>query len=324
MKSAFQHILIKFLKVSGIAIGSILILLFLLPYLFPGFISGKIKQWAKSSIKSELNFSAARLSFFKHFPALTLTLYDFRLKGSPPFASETLIEADEIALGVDLRSVFSRIDIDKIFLTGAFINIQVDTAGNANYNIYGDGKGNKPADPSDSSSASLKIQKILIAKSKLVYNDRSLPMLINAKGLYYKGNGDLSKAIFDLNSHTEIDSMDFYYDHQAYFLSKKINADLVTRINTNSLALLFDKNDLTINQLPVTFTGRFEFLKNGYDMDFRLQSKDSYLHDIFTALPPGVLDWLSRSEVKGLGDIDATLKGKYIASSSTMPDMSLG
>ncbi|HMH20935.1 MAG TPA: hypothetical protein VK563_04125, partial [Puia sp.] len=324
MKPTLRHILVRFLKISGIAIGSILALLFLLPYLFPGFISGKIKQWARSSIKSELNFSAARLSFFKHFPALTLTLYDLSLKGSAPFEKETLVEADEIALGVDLRSVFSRIQIDKIFLTNAFINIQVDAAGNANYNIYSSGKSSGPSDPSDSSSASLKIKKILIEKSKLVYNDRSLPMLINAKGLYYKGNGDLSEAIFDLNSHTEIDSMDFYYDRQAYFLSKKINADLVTRINTNSLALLFDRNDLTINQLPVTFTGRFEFLKNGYDMDFRLQSKDAYLHDILTAMPPGMLDWLSRTEVKGSGDIDATLKGKYIASSNTMPDLNLG
>jgi len=134
--------------------------------------------------------------------------------------------------------------------------------------------------------ASLKIQKILIEKSKLVYNDRSLPILINAKDFDYEGNGDLSKAIFDLNSHIAIGSMDLYYDRQAYLISKKINADLVTKINTNSLALLFEKNDLTINQLPVAFTGRFEFLKNGYDMDFKLKSTDSDLHDIFTAMPP--------------------------------------
>ena len=324
MKPTFPHILLKFLKISGISVAVLLLLLFLLPYLFPNFISGKIRQWAKGSIKTELNFSAARLSFFRHFPALTLTLYDFKLKGSAPFEKETLVEADEIALGVDISSVFARIQIDKIFLTNAFINIQVDTAGNADYNVYNSSKKNGPSEPDDSSSASLRIKKILIEKSKLVYNDRSLPMLINVRDLYYKGNGDLSKAIFDLNSHTEIGSMDFYYGRQAYFLSKKVNADLVTRINTNSLALLFDKNDLTINDLPVEFTGSFEFLKNGYNMDFKVGSKDSYLHDVFTALPPGMLDWLSRAEVKGKGDIDATLKGRYIASTGEMPDLNLG
>jgi len=157
MKSSLLRILLRIGKIGGIATGSIVLLLFLLPYLFPGFVSNKIRQWARGSIRSELNFSSARLSFFRHFPALTLTLYDVKLKGSAPFEKETLIEADEIALGVDLRSVFSEVDIDKIFLTNAFINIQVDPAGHANYNIYISKKDKGPASPSDSGSASLKI-----------------------------------------------------------------------------------------------------------------------------------------------------------------------
>ncbi len=211
----------------------------------------------------------------------------------------------------------------KIFLTDAFINIQADTAGHANYNVYIPKTQQAPANPSDSGSASLKIKRILIEKSRLVYNDRSLPILINARGVEYDGNGDLSEAIFDLHTHMAIDSMDLYYNHQAYFVSKKVNADLVTRINTNSLALFFQKNDLQINQLPVAFTGRFEFLKEGYDMDFRLQSTDSDLHDIFTAMPPEMLTWLSKTEVKGFGDIEASLVGSYIAARNIMPDLTL-
>jgi AsmA protein len=235
-----------------------------------------------------------------------------------------LVQADEIALGVDLPSILSSsIRIDKIFLTNAFINIQVDKDGHANYNVY---RSKQPASAShqaDSSGASLQIKKILIEKSKLVYNDRSMPMLINARDVFYEGNGDLSKAIFDLNSHTEIGSMDFYYNRLAYFVSKKINADLVTKINTNSLSFLFEKNQLTINRLPVEFNGSFAFLRNGYDMDFKLKSIDSDLHDIFTALPPDILDWLNKTDVKGFGNLEATLKGKYIASDNTMPDLSL-
>ena len=323
MKRTFSRRILKLLKITGITAGSILLLLFLLPYLFPGFVSTKIRQWAKSSIKSELNFSAARLSFFRHFPALTLTLYDFRLKGSAPFEKETLIESDEISLGVDIRSVFSELKIDKIFLTNAFINIQVDTAGQPNYNIYNSKAAKTPSNPADSGSASLKIKKIIIENSKLVYNDRSLPLLINAREFNYKGSGDLSEAVFDLNSHIEVGSLDLYYDRLAYFLSKKVNADLVTHINTNSLALFFEKNDLMINQLPVAFTGKFEFLKEGYNMDFKLKSTDSDLHDIFSAMPPDMLDWLSHTQVKGFGDIDAALTGQYNASTGAMPDLIL-
>src|ERR1700753_92887 len=117
MRRPLTRLFWKILKLSGISIGCLLLLLFLLPYLFPGFVSSKIRQWARSSIHSELNFSSARLSFFRHFPALTLTLYDVKVNGSAPFEKETLISADEIALGVDIRSVFSEVRIDKIFLT---------------------------------------------------------------------------------------------------------------------------------------------------------------------------------------------------------------
>ncbi|HXS38185.1 MAG TPA: AsmA-like C-terminal region-containing protein, partial [Flavipsychrobacter sp.] len=164
--------------------------------------------------------------------------------------------------------------------------------------------------------------KILIEDSRLVYNDRSIPILIYAEGFNYTGNGDLSKDIFDLYTHLEINSLDLYYANIPYILSKKINADLVTKINTSSLAFIFEKNDLKINQLPVHFTGQFAFLTNGYDMDFKLYSNKTALHDIITALPPEYLKWLDKTDVKGTGTINFSLAGKYIASTSTMPNLS--
>jgi AsmA protein len=321
MRPGLRRPLLRILKITGITVGSLILLLFLLPYLFPGFVSSKIRQWARHSIRTELTFSSARLSFFRHFPALTLTLYDVRLKGSAPFQDQELIDAREISLGVDLSSIFSEVDIDKIFLTDAYINVQADSMGHANYNIYISKKTNAPAQPADSAGASLKIQQIIIENSRVVYNDRSLPMLINARGFNYQGSGDLSKDVFDLNTHMQVDSIDFYYDKMAYFVSKKLNADLITQINTNSLAFSFEKNNLLINQLPVEFIGRLSFLKDGYDMDFKLRSTDSSLHDMFSALPPDMVNWLSKTDVKGSGDVDASLTGKYIASSNTMPDL---
>ncbi|MBK8087750.1 MAG: hypothetical protein IPK31_07300 [Chitinophagaceae bacterium] len=91
-------ILFRGLKYTGITLSTILVLMFSIPYLFPGFVSDKIKNWANHAIESKLNFSKARLSFFNHFPSLTLTLYDVSLTGSAPFEKDTLVSAKEIAL----------------------------------------------------------------------------------------------------------------------------------------------------------------------------------------------------------------------------------
>ncbi|MFI5140322.1 MAG: AsmA family protein, partial [Sphingobacteriales bacterium] len=323
MSLSIKKILIRTLKIAGITIAGFLLLLFTLPYLFPQTVSNKIKQWANGSINGQLSFSHTGLSFFKRFPSLTLTLYDLSLKGSAPFEKDTLIAAKEVSLGIDLSSVFQKkITINKIYLSKAFINIQADTAGHVNYNVY-KSKNTTPASPADTGSASLGINQILVEDSRVVYNDRSIPMQFIARDFNYNGSGDLSKDVFDLYTHTQIGSVDFYYNNIAYILSKKVNADLVTKMNTKSLSFVFQKNDLLINQLPVQFIGKFGFLKNGYDMDFKFDSRESNLHDIITALPPAYLKWLEKTDVKGSGDIQLRLAGKYIAADSIMPDLNL-
>ena len=315
----------KTLKITGISLLSVMLILFIVPYLFPSTISNKIKELAKTSVNGELNFSSARFSFFSHFPALTLNLNDFVLKGSAPFQKDTLISAKQVSFGVNLRTLFSStISINQIFLTKSFINIEVNPKGEANYNVF-ISKKSAPKNPADSGSASLKIERIVVEKSHLVYDDQTLPMHIDAGGFDYEGKGDLSKSIFDLTSKIKIRAIDFLYDKQGYFISKTISANLVTKINTNSLEFLFEKNNLFINQLPIDFKGRFAFLKNGYAMDFKVLSKETELKNFISAFPPAFLTWMEKTDVKGTVDFKASLSGNYFAGTNTMPsfDMNL-
>lgn len=322
MRNAFiKKAALKTLKITSISLAAILALLFLLPMLFPDAVSNKIKTWANSSITGELNFSKARLSFFNHFPSLTLTLYDFSLKGGAPFQQDTLVAGHEVALGVNLKSIFSdAITIDEIFLTNGKIHIMVDSTGHPNYNVYKAAPAN-PASKPDSGSASMKIERIQIDHCHLIYDDQSLPMYVQAKEVNYVGKGDLTKAIFDLYSKVNIGSLDFTYNNTSYILSKKLNGELITKINTNSLDFVFERNDLKINELPVRLKGAFAFLKNGYKMDFRLSSMESSLRAIFGALPPEYLAWTQHTNVDGTADVNASLIGEYIAETNTMPDL---
>ncbi|MEI8073418.1 MAG: AsmA family protein [Bacteroidota bacterium] len=313
----------KALNITGISVVALVAILFLAPYFFPEAISNKIKDVAKSRVKGELNFSSARFSFFSHFPNLTLNLNDFVLKGSAPFQNDTLISAKQVSLGVSLRTLFSStVRIDQIFLKQSFINIEVNPKGEANYNVYISSP-QTPQSNADSGSASLKIERIVVEKSHLVYDDQTLPMHIDAGGFDYEGKGDFSKSIFDLTSQVKIRAIDFLYDKQGYFISKTLSANLVTKINTNSLEFLFEKNDLFINQLPLGFKGRFAFLKNGFAMDFNVLSKETELKNFISAFPPAFLTWLEKTDVKGSIDFKASLSGNYIAQTKTMPSFNM-
>jgi len=168
--------------------ATLLLLLFLLPILFPGQIAQKIKGFANERLEGELEFKKADLSFFHHFPSLTLTLKDFKLKGSKPYAEETLVSANEIAFGINLKSLVldGKVNIDKIFLSNALINVKVNEKGQANYNVY---VSDPKAKTDSNSDTSLQLERIDIRNSHLVYNDQSAKMLIDARGFNYLGKG---------------------------------------------------------------------------------------------------------------------------------------
>ncbi len=311
----------KILKVTGISVVSLFLLLFIVPYLFPDTINREVQKAINKSIKGEVKFESTSLSFFKQFPTLTLSLNSFVLKGAAPFENDTLLYCKELSFGVNLSTLFSsQIKIDKVFLNESVINIKVDEKGMANYNVYQ--SVDTATKTSDTASTAIKIDGIFITKSKLVYEDQSVPMLISAKGLNYTGKGDLSQAIFDLSSKAQIESLDVYYDKEPYLVNKKINARLVTKINTNSLELRFDENDLKINSLPIHFIGRFAFIEDGYDINFRTKAKETDLHNIFTAMPPAIAERMERTKIKGYAEIKASLIGKYLAGKKIMPTLS--
>jgi AsmA protein len=314
-----KKIVLKTLKITGISIISIVGLLILLPIIFADTITEKVKVLANENLEGELNFKDSNLSFFTHFPSLTLSLNEFSLNGSEPYKNESLISAEEMGFGIDVPSILfgNEVQIDKIFIDNAIINIQVNAKGEANYNVY---KSNATTSTNEN-SASLDLKNIQIDNSEIIYNDASTKIHIDAKGFNYQGKGNLLDENFSLTTSASIENLSFTYDQNEYLKNKKVKADLITKINTNSLAFIFEKNDLIINKLPVEFSGFFNFLSNGYDMSFNLKTENSDLQDLFTALPAEFITWMNQTEMKGKTDASFSLKGKYIAAENLNPNV---
>ena len=321
--SKAKPILVKIAKYIGIGLVSIITLMFLAPIVFSDKIKKEIKKTANEKLAGEMNYSDVNVSFFKHFPSLTLTLNDFKLNGSAPFQKEKLINAKEISFGINVSSLIfgESINIDKIYLSNANISIKVNKEGFANYNVYISDK--KAEKTEDKESAAIKLEHIEIINSQMTYDDQTTQLHFDAFGFNYIGKGDLSKDIFDLYSKAKIEKLNVLYANEQYLMNKKVDADLITKINVHSLSFVFEQNDLLINQLLVDFKGKFDFLKDGYNMNFILKTTNSNLQDLFTAFPPKYISWLNKTELKGKTDFLLTLKGKYIESKAIAPDLNL-
>ena len=317
-----KAIFLKILKYIGITLITLLTFMFIAPYVFADKINAEIKKVANEKLNAKLDYSESNISFFQHFPSLTVSLNNFKLNGSAPYEKENLVTAKEIAFGINVSSlIFGKsVNIDKIFLSNADINVKVNKEGFANYNVYKSGKTETTEKEEDSS---LKLEKIEITNSKIVYDDLSTKLHLDIYGFNYLGKGDLSKAIFDLSSKAQIQKLNLLYDNEPYLMNKKVNADLITKVNVNSLSFVFQENDLKINNLIVDFKGKFDFLKEGYQMDFILKTTNSKLQDFFTAFPPKFITWLNKTKLSGETNCNLSLKGNYIASKNIAPNLEL-
>lgn len=316
----FKRIVIKILKWMGISIASILFLMFIIPILFPGTISEQVKIFANQHLAGKLDYRRTHLTFFRHFPSLTVSVDDFLLKGSKPFQQDTLLAAREVAVGINLKNlIFDReVKIDEIYVTDAYGNVFVNSKGEANYNVYVSKPSQKPKDTTGSGT-SIKLDLIKLKNWNITYRDHAARVLVDAKGLNYTGRGGLSEDIFDLETDLDIDKLDFSLNRIYYAKQKTLHADLITRINTNALTFVLRKNELRINDLPLKFTGFLSILKDGYNLDVKAASEKTTIRDMISVLPPQYLDWAKDTKIEGKSDLFFNLKGRFSEQKNLKP-----
>lgn len=324
-KTIYITVLKRISYLFGGLIALILLAMLVIPYVFKDQINNTLKEITNKTISGNLDYRDIDVSFFRHFPALTTAVYDVKLKGSAPFQDSTLLAVKEISIGIDLLSLFGdKIVLDKLIIADGKINVLVDSLGAANYNIYSNPDSTAQTNDTDTTSSQIAFKLLKLENIDLHYLDASIPMLIEGKNIDYEGKGDLNSAIFDLKTNAKIEAFSFTFDNEKYIENKSIDAQLITQINTNDLSLIFEKNDIRINQLPVRFKGAFAFLSNGYHLDFKLKSQESTLNELLSLVPTGYADWLKDTEVKGTTEVFMNLEGDYIADEHKMPNLALG
>ena len=307
-----KKIIIKVLKWVGIFIAFILLLMFLVPLLFPGTISEQVKKFANKRLAGKLDYKEVHLTFFRHFPSLTVSVDDLLLRGSKPFQQDTLLSAKEVAAGINLKNLIfnGNIKIDEIYVEDAYANVYVDSKGQANYNVYVSGPSKTQKDTAEKGT-SIQLELIKFKNWHLRYNDHSAKISVDAKGLNYTGQGGLSEDIFDLKTDLKINQLDFSLNDIWYARQKSLHADLITRINTHALSFVLKKNELKINDLPLKFNGFVTILKDGYDLDINAASQKTTIRDMISVLPPQYLDWAKETKIEGKSDLVFSLKGKF-------------
>lgn len=269
----------------GVFVGLVLLLLILVPIAFGGRIAGRAKAEIEKRVDARVDWSGARLTFFRHFPDLTLSLNDLSVRGIGEFEGDTLASVSSFRLVLDVGSVLfgdqtviRQVDVDE-----PAVHLIVLEDGAANWDIARASEGASGAE--ESGGLNLELRGLAVNRGRIVFENRGTGMMATIEGLDHSLAGDFSRDRFTIDTHTRAASVTAGTERLSYLsgveaeLDAAIDADMTTRRFT------LGDNRLRLNALGLSFTGTVQSLDDALALDLEFASPDNDFAGLLSLVP---------------------------------------
>ncbi|MCH4821883.1 AsmA family protein [Gramella lutea] len=275
----------KALKIFGIVLLTIIILLVIAPFVFESQLKDLVRDTMNKNLNAQVDFEDIDLSMFRSFPKATLVIEDLSILNKEPFKGDTLALGEEVTLEMSVKELFKKGDeakrIDRLSLNNAYINIKVDSLGNANYDIAVE---DTTSASGESQPFSLDLKHYEINNSTVKYDDKTTKVSLEIKNLNHEGNGDFSLDQSELDTYSEA-LVSLNYDGVNYLNQNLISLDAVFQMDLENMKYTFLENEAKVNQLPLTFDGYVQVNENDTEMDITFKTPSSDFKNFLAVIP---------------------------------------
>ncbi len=320
MNKALKWILIVFGSVVVLFLAAALII----PIAFKDDIKAAIDKELAKSVNADVHFDIDNfdLSLFRHFPNITAEMKDLGVFNRAPFEGDILFATEKLEVEVNLKDILfgDKLRLKGITLMRPVINVKVLKDGRANYDIA-----IATTDTTDTttepSEFSFGIDHWEIVDGIVVYDDKSIPFIMEMKGLNHTGSGDFSQDVFDLSTHTVADTLNVGYDGDMYLSDKHLELDAIVTIAEDYTKYTFKENSAKLNEFGMSFDGWFKMNENDFGMDLTFKSPDNSFKSLLSIIP-GMYS-ADFKDIETKGDLAFSGFARGIYSEKQMPSFNL-
>lgn len=303
----------KILKIFGIFVLILVIGLIAAPFLFKGTIEKLIKKTINNNVNAQVEWRDLDLTLFSSFPDATVVIKDFSVINNDPFKGDTLASGERLELQMGIKQLLKKeneqIKVDELNLEKAYINIKVDSLGNANYDIAKE-QPQTIETPTDTTSSgfTFDLSHYEIKDSRINYLDESTKTFFKLKDVNHVGNGDLSVSKSTLETQTnalvslDLDGVNYLEDHT-------ITLDANFELDLDKQKYTFLENEAKINELPLTFNGFVQVNEDNNDIDITFKTPSSDFKNFLAIIPKTYSKSLDGVDTTGDFIVDGKIKG---------------
>jgi hypothetical protein len=313
----------KAFKIIGIVLLVIVVILVAAPFLFESQIKDYVRKTANESVDAQVEFSDISLSFFRSFPQATVVIENFSVINNEPFKGDTLAIGEEAQLEMSIKELFKGADepkiLDNIKVNNTYLNIKVDSLGNANYDIAIEDT-TATAKDSASTGFSFDLKHYEINNSRVKYLDEGQKLLLDVEELHHEGTGDFSLAESELDTKSNaLVSLD--YDGTNYLNRNKVSLIAVIQMDLENMRYTFLENEAMINQLPLTFEGFVQVNEDNNEVDLSFQTPSSDFKNFLAVIPATYAKNIENVETSGDFVVNGKIQG--IVDETYIPKMDI-
>lgn len=301
----------KILKITLIVIAAIVLLAVASAFVFRDRITALVKTEINKNLNARVDFGEVDISFFRHFPRVSLGLDNLQVTGTGVFQDDTLLSARRFDAAVDIMSFIrgKEMTIHSIFIDEPRVHALVNQDGAANWDIM---KPDTARTESESKPFHLKLRRYEIRNGYVFYNDLQSKMGAEVSNLNHSGSGDFGNDLFTLATSTRADEVTYTYNGMPFIHKAKTKVDADLKIDNTSDKYAFENLNILLNALKVSGSGFIQLLKDdAYGMDIRFKTPDTDFKNLLSLIPAVYKNDFDKVTASGAASFEGNVKGVY-------------
>ena len=304
-------------RITKILIGIAVIIAFLLAALWLGsfFFQDKVKAFIVKSINDQVTVpvyinGGIDFSLFSHFPYASVTFKEVSVKSKLQQGPKELLQVKEFSFLFNIWGLLSdKIEVSKVYANHGTLNLYLDAAGNANYDIF------KTGDGKSSSGSSLDLKKAIVENVQFTYlsenKDEEIRLLLGRLTL----SGNFKAEKFDLDANTDILIRLLKINGDEYLSQKSFHGDIIIDVDQHQNRFSLRSGAIELEQNPFSVTGYFVAGKKSTYVNFNAETHGKDISKLIELIPLQYKKKLEGTAGKGnfavtasvIGDIKANI-----------------
>lgn len=248
----------RLLWISGGFLLFLLAAMLLLPLFFRDKIDALLKAQINKNLNAQVDYKRLSLSFFRHFPALTLRLEGLVVANREPFLGDTLLRCEALDLGLDvLAALRGSLVITRLYLIEPRVYVHVLADGRANWDItLSDTTSTPEASAASQTSFRFSIARYAIQNASITYLDASSGISVWLVGLTHEGRGDFTQDLVALSTQTQIVQAFFEMGGVSYLSGQRLDSELELGLNLAENRYVIRSGYVALNDLKLALQGQ--------------------------------------------------------------------